>query len=122
MRFLLGGAITATAGLIATDCGPVVGGLFLAFPAIFPASATLLEKQERQRKRTAGLAKSHRGRLAAARDARGAALGALALMLFAALPWQALPRFGAPIVMGAGLALWLMTAMSLWWLCRAGAR
>jgi hypothetical protein len=31
-------------GLIAARFGPVVGGLFLAFPAIFPASATLIEK------------------------------------------------------------------------------
>ena len=30
--------------------GPAVGGLFLAFPAIFPASATLIEKDESQKK------------------------------------------------------------------------
>jgi hypothetical protein len=34
---------------------PVVGGLFLAFPAIFPASATLIEKHVRERKEKAGL-------------------------------------------------------------------
>ena len=39
------------AGLIAARFGPVVGGLFLAFPAIFPASATLIEKQVRERKK-----------------------------------------------------------------------
>jgi hypothetical protein len=30
-------------GLLAKKFGSTVGGLFLAFPAIFPASATLIE-------------------------------------------------------------------------------
>ena len=54
IRFALGGAMTVVAGLIAARFGPVVGGLFLAFPAIFPASATLIEKHVRQRKEKAG--------------------------------------------------------------------
>ena len=44
-EFALGGAMTVAAGLIAARFGPVIGGLFLAFPAIFPASATLIEKR-----------------------------------------------------------------------------
>jgi Protein of unknown function (DUF3147) len=52
VRFLSGGLITVIAGIIAKHFGPVVGGLFLAFPAIFPASATLIEKHEKKRKRT----------------------------------------------------------------------
>ena len=54
IRFALGGAVTVVAGLIAARFGPVVGGLFLAFPAIFPASATLIEKHVRRRKEKAG--------------------------------------------------------------------
>jgi len=41
-RFLYGGAVTALAGTIAKKYGPIIGGLFLAFPAIFPASKTLI--------------------------------------------------------------------------------
>jgi len=78
-RFLLGGAITVTTGLIAKHFGPVIGGLFLAFPAIFPSGATLIEKHERDKKRRAGIPQTIRGRLAAALDARGAAMGTLAL-------------------------------------------
>jgi hypothetical protein len=37
VRFLFGGAVCVAAGLIARRFGPGVGGLFLAFPAIFPA-------------------------------------------------------------------------------------
>jgi hypothetical protein len=48
IRSLFGGLITAAAGLIAQRWGPGIGGLFLAFPAIFPASATLVEKHEKQ--------------------------------------------------------------------------
>src|SRR5579863_7142766 len=54
VRFVLGGAVTVATGLIAKAYGPVVGGLFLAFPAIFPASATLLDKHEREEKSKAG--------------------------------------------------------------------
>src|ERR1700683_3826651 len=84
-RFVLGGAITVITGLIAKHFGPVVGGLFLAFPAIFPSGATLIEKHEREKKRRAGIAHTMRGRSAAALDARGAALGTLALAAFGAL-------------------------------------
>ena len=51
VKFVLGGAMTVIAGLIAAQFGPVVGGLFLAFPAIFPASATLIEKQSANARR-----------------------------------------------------------------------
>jgi hypothetical protein len=55
IRFLFGGLITAIAGIIAKKFGPAIGGLFLAFPAIFPASATLIEKHEKQKKEEKGL-------------------------------------------------------------------
>ncbi len=42
IRFLFGGLVTAATGVVAKKFGPVVAGLFLAFPAIFPASATLI--------------------------------------------------------------------------------
>ena len=76
IRFALGGAVTVVAGLIAARFGPSVGGLFLAFPAIFPASATLIEKHVRRRKEKAGLSGVRRGREAAALDAAGRKLGA----------------------------------------------
>jgi hypothetical protein len=62
IRFLFGGLITAVAGIIAKKFGPGIGGLFLAFPAIFPASATLIEKHEREKKESHGLRGKKRGR------------------------------------------------------------
>src|SRR4029078_11166582 len=87
VRCGLGGAMTVIAGLIASRFGPVVGGLFLAFPAIFPASATLIEKHERDRREKAVLAGGRRGKEAAALDAAGAVLGSVGLAAFAVVIW-----------------------------------
>jgi len=46
LRFVLGGLISAAAAAIAKSSGPEIGGLFLAFPAILPAAATLIAKHE----------------------------------------------------------------------------
>ena len=113
-RFLLGGLISVVAGLIAKAFGPTVGGLFLAFPAIFPASATLLDKHEREKKRDAGIPCTNRGLLAVALDARGAAMGSLALGAFAWAVWRMLPHLGSAKVLGAALALWVILATALW--------
>jgi hypothetical protein len=91
LRFVFGGVITAAAGLVARKFGPAVGGLFLAFPAIFPATATLIEKHEREKKKRNGLNGSRRGQDAAALDAVGAAMGSLGLIFFAASVWTLFP-------------------------------
>src|SRR6202162_1041920 len=82
VRFVAGGIITVIAGLIARKWGPGIGGLFLAFPAIFPASATLIEKHERKRKQNKGLHGEERGTDAAAIDALGSARGSVGLVAF----------------------------------------
>lgn len=114
MRFLFGGIITAVTGIIAKKFGPEVGGLFLAFPAIFPASATLIEKHEKQRKERKGLSGTKRGRLAAGVDAAGAAMGSGGLLLFALIVWKLLPgRQSGIVLVGATLA-WLVAAVAVW--------
>jgi hypothetical protein len=114
VRFLMGGAMAALAGLIAKHFGPVVGGLFLAFPAIFPASATLLDRDQREKKRKAGIPVSLRGRLAVALDARGTALGSIAMGAFALSVWRELPSHNAAGVLAGALALWMAVAAGLW--------
>lgn len=114
LRFFFGGAVTVIAGLIAKHYGPVFGGLFLAFPAIFPASATLVQKHQTEKKQRAGIVDETRGRKAAALDARGAAMGCIALMCFAVVVWRALPKWNAPASLGAGAAVWLAVALLGW--------
>ena len=113
VRFGLGGTMTVIAGLIAARFGPVVGGLFLAFPAIFPASATLIEKHARQRKEKAGLSGVRRGRDAAALDAVGAALGSLGLAAFAAVIWLMIASSPSWALLFATVA-WLTVAVFAW--------
>jgi hypothetical protein len=113
IRFVLGGLMTVAAGLIAKFYGPEIGGLFLAFPAIFFASATLIEKHERERKEEAGVAGSRRGKEAAALDAAGAALGSLGLATFGLVIWLTVPIAPLAAFIAACLA-WLCVSVSLW--------
>src|SRR5690349_5490457 len=99
LRFLFGGLITAIAGLIAKEFGPSIGGLFLAFPAIFPASATLIEKHEREKKEKHGLNGTQRARALVADDAAGAALGSLGLAAFAVCTWLLIPFHSVVLVL-----------------------
>lgn len=115
IRFVLGGLITAVTGWLASQFGPVFGGLFLAFPAIFPASATLLEKHERDKKRRAGITLTIRGRLAAALDARGAVMGAFGGMAFAAIAWKSLPHGGLSATLLLALVGWFAVSSLLWY-------
>ncbi|PDT88853.1 hypothetical protein CO669_18865 [Bradyrhizobium sp. Y36] len=117
VRFGLGGAATVFTGLISSRYGASVGGLFLALPAIFCASATLIEKHEIRRKREAGLEGRRRGQEAAALDAAGASLGALGMLAFAAVFWLLVEWSVAGAFIGASLA-WLTVAVTAWFVRR----
>jgi hypothetical protein len=119
LRFVFGGIVTASTGLIAKRYGPGVAGVFLAFPAIFPAGATLIEKHEKEKKRKVGLNGTQRGRAAASIDAAGAAMGTLGLIAFAMLVWRFLPSHSSlTILPGAGVA-WLSISVLAWWIRKA---
>jgi hypothetical protein len=113
-RFLFGGAITLIAGILAKRYGPVFGGLFLAFPAIFPSSVTLVEKHERQKKRRAGIPQTIRGRLAAALDARGAAMGSIGLACFGLVVWKLLLVWEPAPVLLVALVIWFGVSFLIW--------
>ncbi|HEY3936024.1 MAG TPA: DUF3147 family protein [Bryobacteraceae bacterium] len=113
-RFLFGGAITLIAGILAKRYGPVFGGLFLAFPAIFPSSVTLVEEHERRKKQRAGIPRTIRGRLAAALDARGAALGSIGLACFGLVVWKLLPVWKTAPVLLIALAIWFAVSFLIW--------
>jgi hypothetical protein len=116
LRFLFGGAITAIAGIIATKFGPVVGGLFLAFPAILPASATLIETHERKKKEKLGLNGRKRGRSAASADAAGAAIGSIGLLTFGGIAWIGLPRFTPALILAIATIVWFIVAALCWFI------
>lgn len=117
VRFVLGGAATVLTGVIADSFGTSVGGLFLALPAIFCASATLIEGHERRAKERAGLKGDGRGQQAAALDAAGAGLGSIGLMAFAAV-FFLIARESVPLAFFAALAAWTLVSVAAWWIRR----
>jgi hypothetical protein len=114
VRFLFGGLCTVAAGLIAKRFGPSIGGLFLAFPAIFPASASLIEKHEKQHKQRIGRDGTKRGRAAASIDAAGASLGALGLIAFAVVVWRILPQHNSWLVISSASVAWFAVSICGW--------
>jgi uncharacterized membrane protein (GlpM family) len=102
IRFGFGGSMTALAGIIAHAYGPAIGGLFLAFPAILPASLTLVATQD--------------GRQSAVEEARGAILGAVGLGAFAAAVWLLGGRIATALVLMFAAATWFIISCTLWWM------
>lgn len=100
VRFGFGMAISAVAGVVSAVVGSEPGGILLAFPAILPATLTLVEKEESERQ---------------AEDLDvGSILGAVALVPFAAVVWQFMGSAAAPGVLVAATAAWLATAVLLY--------
>lgn len=118
IRFVFGGSICVAAGLIADKYGPAMGGLFLAFPAIFPAGASLVEAHEKMHKRRIGVDGARRGRLIAAFDALGAVLGCAGLAAFAIVFWIWLPRSPKLLVFVLATLVWITVAIGAWLLWR----
>ena len=106
VRFVFGGVVTACTGLATHAWGPIVGGLFLGFPSILPASLTLV--------------KQHEGRAQAVQDAVGGRVGSIGLVAFAAVVWGASPVLSAVVVLVLATLAWLAVDVGLWFV-RFGA-
>src|SRR5690349_2355154 len=115
IRFVFGGLITAIAGAVATTYGPVIGGLFLAFPAVFPAAATLIARHEREKKEEKLIDGERRGAAAAAVESEGAVMGSVGLAVFAFLCWQVLPRYNPVLVLIAATLAWVASSSTTWY-------
>ncbi len=115
-RFVMGGFVTALAGVITHKYGPVLGGLFLAFPSIFPASATLIAEHEQRREKRNTVSAQMKGRKAVEMDAFGAAMGALGLLVFALLAWRLLPVFPVWLVLTGSTVAWFSVSILVWYL------
>jgi hypothetical protein len=100
IRFAFGAAVSILAGLVSIVFNPVVGGMFLAFPAILPASVTLIEEKESTGK--------------AATDIEGATIGALGLAVFAVVTGTVLRHTTAVLALFAATGAWLATSVVLY--------
>jgi hypothetical protein len=108
VRFLFGAGISLAAGLIGMKFGPVVGGVFLGFPAILPASLTLIEKKG--------------GKQEASIDSEGAILGAIAMVAFALVVVLGALKLGVVLSLVIALVVWLVVAFALYALVAATVR
>jgi hypothetical protein len=114
IRFVFGGLCCVAAGLIAERFGPGIGGLFLAFPAIFPAGASLVEAHEEKHKARAGFDDTNRGRAVASVDAAGASIGCIGLAGFALVFWLCLPTLDTWVVSLLASLAWLLLSVTFW--------
>jgi hypothetical protein len=103
VRFGFGGAIAVAAGVIGRAWGPAIAGLFLAFPAILPASITLV--------------KVHDGRRQAVDDARGARVGSAGLVAFALVVLATASSLAPALVLVLAAVAWAAVSIVLWWAC-----
>lgn len=101
VRFVFGGAVALAASAVGEAFGPGVGGLFLAFPALLPASLTLIKR--------------HDGRSAAAADARGAVVGSVGLTCFAGVVWSTQAWQAPWLSLSLALLTWIAVSAGLWW-------
>jgi uncharacterized membrane protein (GlpM family) len=99
-RFAFGFTVSVLAGLVTLTAGDRAGGLFLAFPAILPASLTLIDTRE--------------GRQEAEVDVSGAVLGGVALTVFAIVSWQLSDRASLGVTQGLAATAWVLTAAALY--------
>ncbi|MEA2642993.1 MAG: hypothetical protein QOG08_19, partial [Chloroflexota bacterium] len=107
IRFAFGASISLIAGILTLRFGPRFGGLFLAFPAILPATLTLLEKKD-------GLAQ-------AVADVRGAVIGSIGMIAFAVVAMTLIP-YSAGLGLAAALVAWAAVSVAVYVTFRLMAR
>ena len=95
VRFGFGFLISVIAAVVGETAGARVGGLFLAFPAILPATLTLVERKD-------GIGQ-------ALSDVRGATLGAIGMIGFAVV-MVAVVRQAPAVGLGGALLAWVVVS------------
>jgi hypothetical protein len=100
VRFAFGALISVVAAVVSLRWNAKAGGMFLAFPAILPATLTLIEKKQSKRE--------------AEEDDEGATLGSVAMIAFAATATWALTALPAGLSLAAASGAWLSVAALLY--------
>ena len=100
IRFAFGFGVSIVAGLVTLTFGNHVGGLFLAFPAILPASLTLIGEKD--------------GDEQAQLSAAGAVLGAVGMVAFAATAFLLFDSVHPAAAEGVALLGWAGVSVGLY--------
>jgi Protein of unknown function (DUF3147) len=113
-RFVFGGLVTVAATLIANRWGPVIGGIFLAFPGIFPAGISLVEKHKTKREAREGKIGVLSARGEASVEAAGASAGAVGLVAFALVVWKSTTSHALVVMLGCAALAWAVVSWAAW--------
>jgi hypothetical protein len=113
IRFAFGAVVSVVAGLIGLGFGARVGGMLLAFPAILPATLTLIEKEE--------------GEQHSFHDLQGSVAGACGLVGFGVVAVNTIGRLNVLLALALAFLAWCAVAGTLYlvwatWLRRRGVR
>jgi len=104
IRFAFGFGVSIVAGLVTLTFGNHVGGLFLAFPAILPASLTLIGEKD--------------GEEQAQLSAAGAVVGAVGMVAFAATAFLLFDSMHPAAAEGVALLSWAGVSVGLYLIAR----
>jgi ABC-type dipeptide/oligopeptide/nickel transport system permease subunit len=99
IRFAFGASISLIAALVSLKF-QLFGGMFLAFPAILPASLTLIERDA--------------GKQEASLDAEGAIIGATGLLAFALVVSFCIKAMGAIPALIAAATAWVVVSFGIY--------
>jgi uncharacterized membrane protein (GlpM family) len=113
IRFLFGLTISVVAGVVGVTCGVRIGGILLAFPAILPATLTLIAKEE--------------GEERSFHDLQGTVCGACGLVGFGVVAALTIGRVNVLLALALALLAWCAIAGTLYlvwatWLRRLGVK
>jgi nicotinamide-nucleotide amidase len=100
IRFVFGAAVSLVAGIVSLLTNERVGGMFLAFPAILPAALTLIERDG--------------GTSGAVSDVRGAAAGAVGLVLFALTAMYLATLIPTVAALAIAAAVWVVASAGIY--------
>lgn len=100
IRFALGAAVSIVAGILSKTVSARFGGAFLAFPSILPASLTLIQEKEGTRR--------------ADRNAIGAVLGSVGLVVFAMIGGAAFGHIQPIAALVLALGGWAISSCALY--------
>jgi len=113
IRFIFGATISVAAGIVGSTLGAKVGGILLAFPAILPATLTLIAKED------GGQHLFH--------DLQGTVAGAFGLVGFGVVAAMTIGRLNVLVALTLALLAWCVVAGTLYlvwatWLRRRGVK
>jgi hypothetical protein len=100
IRFALGAAVSIVAGIVSKTVSARFGGAFLAFPSILPATLTLIQEKD--------------GARDADRNAVGAVLGSVGLIVFAMIGEMAFGHIEPFAALLLALAGWAVGSLALY--------